>query len=245
MENELLSILGKLVLYAGGGTAIAVGVFQFLGKSYIDHKFAARIEALKHDQNVIVAKLKVEIDSMLSGALKFQERDFTVLPGVWDKLDLAFINIRWYVSPIQSESDVSRLNDTELEEFLAGDEMMEMQKQQIRDADKRDRQKVWSEIKFLYKTADVRRVFGEYQRFLASNAIFFSEELKSKLKEMEALLWSSISKKTVGVEGRDFKLQNEGWRVLEEEVGPLRDQIELLIRQRLASHVQASQGHSA
>jgi hypothetical protein len=245
MESALLEIFGKLVLYAGGGAAIAVGVFQFLGKSYIDHKFAARIEALKHDQSVIVAKLKVEIDSMLSGALKFQERDFTVLPGVWDKLDLAFINIRWYVSPLQTESDISRLSDSELNEFLDGDEMMEMQKQQVRDADRRDRQKVWSDIKFLYKTASVRKIYGEYQRFLASNAIFFSEELKAKLKEMEALLWSSISKKMVGVEGRDFKLQNEGWKVLEEEAGPLRDQIELLIRKRLASHVQASQGSNA
>jgi hypothetical protein len=137
------------------------------------------------------------------------------------------------------------LSDSELNEFLDGDEMMEMQKQQVRDADRRDRQKVWSDIKFLYKTASVRKIYGEYQRFLASNAIFFSEELKAKLKEMEALLWSSISKKMVGVEGRDFKLQNEGWKVLEEEAGPLRDQIELLIRKRLASHVQASQGSNA
>ncbi|MCY1251635.1 hypothetical protein D9M72_654220 [compost metagenome] len=49
----------------------------------------------------------------------------------------------------------------------------------------------------------------------------------------------------VGVEARDFKLQNDGWKILEEEAKPLRDQIELLIRKRLASHVQSSQGNNA
>lgn len=56
MDSALLEFLGKLVLYAGCGVAIAVGVFQFLGKSYIDHKFAAWMEVLKRVQNVIVAK---------------------------------------------------------------------------------------------------------------------------------------------------------------------------------------------
>jgi hypothetical protein len=241
METELLTIIGRLVLWAGGGSVVAVGVFRFLGKSYIDHKFAARLESLKHDQSVIIQRLKVEIESMLSGALKFQEREFTVLPDTWAKLDLAYTNIAWLVSPIQSGLDVQRLGDIELEEQLAAQEWSESQKQQVRDADRNDRNKVYADIRFWYKLGEVKRSLGEYQKCIAANAIFYPPELKAKLKDIENMLWSAIVSKEIGKEAEDWKLENQGWTKMEEEAKALRAAIELEIRARLESHMKAAQ----
>jgi hypothetical protein len=84
--DQVLAMLGGVVLYAGSAATAAYLLFQFLGKKWIENKFSQRLEAFKHLQSVELARLKVEIESMLSGALKLQEREFTVLPEMWEKL---------------------------------------------------------------------------------------------------------------------------------------------------------------
>ena len=245
MQDELLAILGKLVLYAGGGIAVAVAVFKTLGEKYIDHRLAARLESLKHDQNVLVAKLKVEIDSMLSGALKIQEREFAVLPDTWAKLDAAYTNIAWLVAPLQTSVDVRRCNDVQLEEQLAAQTWVESQKQNVRNADRSERNKVYDDIQFWYKLGDVKRTFGEFQKCIAANGIFYPPAIKANLKSIETMLWSAIVSKEVGKEAEDWKLQNQGWTKLKDEAEALRDAIEIDIRERLESHMHAARNEKS
>lgn len=237
MEKDIFAFFGQALVYAGGSTAVAVFIFKWLGKSYIDHKFSARLDELRHDQNVIVARLKVEIDSMLNGALKFQERDFTVLPVIWESLDKAFVNVTAYASPMQWEQDVSRLNEIELAEFLEDTKFMEFQKQQILKAGPNERQSHWTKTNFLYWTASVKRVLGDYQKCVGSNAIFLSVDLKDRLAEMEKTLWGSIKSVEIGTQAKDFKLRGQGAKIMEENAKPLRDEIEQLIQTKLASHL--------
>lgn len=241
MENELLAILGKTVIYLGGGVAIAVGVFKFLGKSYIDHKLAARLEALKHDQSVIVAKLKVEIDSMLSGALKFQERDFHVLPGVWDKLYQASTHINWYTSRANSATRVTELEDFQFVEWVDTLEFGPFHKSELKRAQPEDRQALFDQIEFSNNTSKVRQKFGEFQQFVEANAIFFSPELKEKLKAIEKALWEQISDRQTLTQMKEWGLAKDPSTTFENVIPPLRDEIEELIRQRLQSHVRAAQ----
>lgn len=240
MADAIFQFVGEMVVAGGGGAVVALLLFRWLGKTWIENKFAERLEQLKHDQNVVVARLRVEIESMLSGALKFQEREFEVLPGVWDKLDAAFTNVSWLVSPLQMSVDVRRMNDVQLEEQLASEEWSESQKQEVRDAQKSDRDKVYSDIQFWYKLNRVKRAFGDFQKYKASNAIFFPLELKEKLEAIEKVLWSAITATQVGKEAEDFKLQNQGWTKVSEEAGVLRSAIELDIRRRLESHMRAA-----
>src|SRR3989442_1732393 len=93
--DVILKFIGEVVLYGGGSAACAYLLFQFLGKSWIENKFAQRLEAYKHQQQLELQHLKVEIESMLSGALKMQEREFQVLPEAWKKLDDAFGTTNW------------------------------------------------------------------------------------------------------------------------------------------------------
>lgn len=187
MADAIFQFIGQMVVAGGGGALIALLLFQWLGKQWIENKFSQRLEQLKHDQTVVIARLRVEIESMLSGALKFQEREFDVLPAVWDKLDAAFRNVSWLVSPMQRSADVRRMNDVQLEEQLASEEWSESQRQEVRDAQKSDRDKVYSDIQFWYRLDTVKRRFGEFQKYKASNAIFFPLELKEKLKAIEKI----------------------------------------------------------
>jgi len=241
MDMDTFSrIVTQLVIYGGGGVAIGYAVFRFLGEKWIENKFSQNLKKLEHDQNVVVARLKVEIESMLSGALKFQEREFVVLPETWGRLDAAFSHISWLVSPIQQLVDVGRLSDVQLGEYLATKTWPESQKQEVRDASPRERTKVFEDISFRYKLSEVKRTFHEYQAYIASNLIFYPAEMKANLRAIEKKLWEAIVAKEVGTEAADWKLQNEGWAKLKEEAEGMRDAIERDIRKRLESHMTAA-----
>ena len=68
--DEVLRFLGEVVLYGGGSATVAFLLFQYLGKGWIDARFAERLEAFKHEQAKELQRMKVEVESVLSGALK-------------------------------------------------------------------------------------------------------------------------------------------------------------------------------
>ena len=245
MKTEILQFIGGVLAYGGGGAVVAYLLFQWLGKTWIENKFAAKLKDLEHDHAVAVARLRVEVESMLGGALKIQERDFKVLPETWEKLDEAYGLVRWLVSPMQQHVNVRQLNEVQLDELLASQPWTESQKQDVRIADRRDRQKVHDDIEFWYRLDRVKRAVGAYQRNVAANAIFYPASLKTKLREMETHLSKAITAKEVGKEAEDYKLQGEGWTKLSEEAPRLREAIESEIRERLESHMRATQRTSA
>ena len=101
MGDAVFRLVGEVVAYGGGAAAVAYLVFQFLGKSWIESKLAQRLEQHKHQQALEIQRLRVEIDAMLSGALKLQEREFATLPEAWAKLDEAYGRVAALVSPVQ------------------------------------------------------------------------------------------------------------------------------------------------
>src|SRR5947209_20195095 len=120
--DAVFAFLGQLIVFGGGGAAVAFGLFRFLGSKWIENKFAERLEQLRHTQALELQRLRVEIDSLLSGAIKLQEKEFQTLPEAWIKLDDAFGHISRLTAPYQQYADVDRLNALQLDEFLEGTE---------------------------------------------------------------------------------------------------------------------------
>src|SRR5215510_4277659 len=106
MTDEVLRFFAQMLVSAGGAAAVAYLLFQWLGKKWIENKFAQRLDQLRHQQALELQRLRVEIDAMLSGALKLQEKEFSVLPEAWAKLHEAHGLVSWIVSPMQEYPDV-------------------------------------------------------------------------------------------------------------------------------------------
>lgn len=101
MPDAIFKFLGEVIAYGGGAAVVAYLLFQYLGKAWIENRFAERLDQLKHEHDLELQRLRVEIDSMLSGTLKLQEREFQFLPDAWQKLDEAHGLVSWLVSPMQ------------------------------------------------------------------------------------------------------------------------------------------------
>ena len=234
MTDPLAKFFLELLAYGGGSAAVAYLLFQFLGRSWIENKFKEGLERYKHEQALEIQRLRVEIDSMLSGVLKLQEREFDVLPKAWQKLDEAHGQVSWLVSPMQSYPDLNRMNSQELAEFFSTTELSDSQRQRI--AASSNRTNTFIDIIFWHRFNKVRSSIGSLRDFVASNGIFLPVELKGKFTKIVELLWSALTSKQVGVEAEDHKLQGQGWEKIQGEVEPLYRAIELDIQQRLQSH---------
>jgi hypothetical protein len=234
--DQVLSFFGKVVLVGGSGAGVAFLLFQYLGKGWIDARFAERLEAFKHEQAKELHRLKVEVESVLSGTLKMQDREFTVLPEAWHKLNEAYSHTAAVCSPLQQYPPVGRLNDAELQEFLVTTELRQTQKDDISDGDRLERDKKYQEAIFWHKLSGAKRAVGALQNYVIAHGLFLPSPLKQMFLEMHPLLHSSLIKLEIGHDGNDWKMQGEAWSDLKSKAESLHSAIEVAIEQRLHSH---------
>lgn len=232
--DEVAKFILQMLALGGGSATVAYFLFQWLGKTWIENKFAQRLDQLRHQQALELQGLRVEIDAMLSGALKLQEKEFSVLPKAWAKLYEAYELVSWLVSPFQQYADVNRMSRTELEEFLEGADFSVSQKNEVLSA--KDKNKIYQDIVFWHRLKKVKSTFSDLKTYVARNGIFLPKELESKFKEIAEMLWSAVISKEVGHEVKDWKMQREGWEKIKAEAEPLYLDIKTHIQDRLQSH---------
>lgn len=234
MPDDILKLLGEVIVYGGGATACAYLLFQYLGKTWIENKFAERLDQLKHEHELELQRLRLKIDSMLSGTLKLQEREFQFLPDAWQKLDEAMCRVSLLVSPTQEYTDLDRMTPAQLEEFLATSEITSSQKEELRSSSSKG--KAYQKIAYLRRLSKVEKVIEELSIFVARNGIFFPPEIKKKFDSITEILSSAVIAKKVGHQARNYEIQDEGWKKIKEKAEPLYKSIESDIQSRLQYH---------
>lgn len=230
----MLSIIGEIVAYGGGAALIAYFTFQFLAKSWIQNQFARSLERHRHEQAIELQRLRVEIDSVLSGTIRLQEKEYETLPIAWDRLYDARSHVVSLISPFQSYPDLNRMNNEQIEDFLERSELLNPQKNEIRNS--QDKIADYQKYIFFHRLSDTRKACRDFHMYVSKNAIFFPEDIKELLERASGLLWSATTSKEIGNEAGDFKIAHEGWQTIQSEFEPLFKEIESKIHKRLQQH---------
>ncbi len=160
MENILKSIIISLI--SGGGTAFLI--VNFLSKKIVDHQFGKSIE-----------RYKFKINSEFDRISKIHEKEFTLLPKLWELIYKTFGFITQITSRIKSYPDLNSLTELELEEFFDQIEYKESMRIKIRKAN--DRLKVYQEINFWEMSHKMDLNFNEFNNLFFLNRIFISENM--------------------------------------------------------------------
>ncbi len=217
---------------------VAYLFFRFLGKSWIESKFSQNLELFRHQQALELQRLRVEIDALLSGALKLQQKEFEYLPIAWVKLDIAYSSVSALVSPSQKYPALDRMTPAELEEFLEKTELLDTQKTGIRNSD--ERVNAYREAIFWHQLHSVKKNCNDFHNYAVHHSIFFPPELKAKLTDVAEHLWQAISAKELATHIEDYKFQSDTWRALQKDISPLYFAIEKDIYARLQEHGRSS-----
>lgn len=232
--QEISSLIGQLFLLLSGTGGVAFLLFQFLGKKWIENKFAESLENHRHQQALEIQRLRVEIDALLSGTIRLQEHEFKVLPELWERLHTAYSQVGALISPVQSYPDLDRLNIKQLEEFLAKSDLRESDKDEIRVAP--NKVGTYEKTIFWYRVNDCRRKMQDLHQYIARYGIFLPAGLKDKLEALAREIGLCLSIKQHAVSMNEGPL-DQAWEKLE-AAKPLYEGIERLIQERLRSHGQ-------
>lgn len=230
----IMERLGALVVYTGAITTVTYFLFKLFAKNWIEAQFKSKLDNLKHEHDLELQRLKIEIDSLLSGSLRLQEKEFIVLPDIWEKLNEAHGRAQWVVSPLQQYPNVQLMDEAELEEFLEGVDLRNYDKAQIRSSSEKN--ELYQELIFWKNLGIAKSANRELSIYLAKNGIFLPSNIKSICKDIEDSIWGALTSKEMGHHSKDHKLEVKGWREVETKVTPLFKAVEEHIRARLLSH---------
>jgi hypothetical protein len=244
--DDVTQFLGRLVVYGG----VSVGVFwlvvQKAAERWIDAHFAKRQKEFEHEQAKELQRIKARLDTVIQASLRLQEREFKLIPEAWEKVSEAFGLANWLCSPMQSYTSLERMSDAQLEEFLSKQELLwETQKQQIRDTDLRDRDKVWQDIDNRMRYSRAHAALANADKFLKANSIFLPDDLREQFANQVNVIWDALVSFDVGSHHgfKDYKMIREGWDKLKKDGDPLHKQIEDAVRKRLVEQAQLAEDH--
>lgn len=237
MDSVILQFIGKVIAQAGVAAVIAYLLFRYLGKKWIENKFSQSLEMFKHNQALELQRLRIEIDSTLSGVIKMQEKEFEVLPEAWHKLDAAYRHVSSLVSPLNIYPDLDKYHKDELEEFLKNSDILESQRNKIIKSGSPSKE--YQEVIFWHQLSIVKKFCYEFNSYATQKGIFLPDIIKYKLDKISKEFWETLSHKEVGKEAKDYKMQTDAWHKVVEVIEPLYKEIELEIHARLNSHGKA------
>lgn len=154
MTDMILKFFGKLFLYWGSTVGTAYCLFIFLGKKWIENKFATKLEEYKSAQNKELEDSRYRINTLFNRVIKIHEKEYEVLPAAWTKLHDAHDYIASLVSPLQEYPDFNRLREVEIRSILKDYEWEDYQIHDLISAD--DRIKCFKDTIFWQRLSEAR-----------------------------------------------------------------------------------------
>ncbi|MBK0012086.1 hypothetical protein [Stenotrophomonas sp. S41] len=167
-------------LAAGGGLSLIVyQIFKKLAEGWLDEKFKSRLQDLAHAQNKEIERLRNELTKSFDRATKLHQREFEVLPMVWDEVHEAFWTTETFVSPLQLHPDLNRMQHEQLQAFLEKCELDEWQKDAIRlTSDKTTQFRTYD---FWHQLHHAKRARHSALNKISRHAIFLDQTMKDDL----------------------------------------------------------------
>ncbi len=229
--EPLLQLVGAVVLAGGGLSLLVYGVFKHLAAKWLDARFDQRLQALKHEQQKEIERLKVKVSALLDRAVKLHQREFEVLPEAWGRLNDAYWQVRNFVSPLQTYPDVSRMNAPQFEQFINDCRLLDWQKAELRAAG--DKNAYFQDAIFWHKLSDAQNKSREAYSYLMKNGIFIKEEVRQKFAKVHDLFWNALVEHEVNHEHKVRPLERKHIGALSNEGDDLMKELERIVHERL------------
>jgi hypothetical protein len=231
MTSDAIWAWLKQVLAVGGpSVVVAYGLFQWLGTKWLENRFAASLETLKHTHQKELEEVRHKIQSMFSRISKIHEREFEVLPKAWFMLHDAYGAAYNVVSFLRYEQSLDEMPKERFEEFLKDSRLTPSQQNELREAP--DRQAYYRDalagVQF-DEAQEKRRLFNNY---LIENRIFMTKELHTKFSHVSKILAQGLTSFEIGKQAKDYAMQREGTKSIT-TLQPSIDEAEQAVQDRL------------
>jgi hypothetical protein len=234
--ETITQLIGNIALYAGGSVAVSYALFIFLGKHWIDNRFARDLEKYKREQESELEKLRLKINTLFNKVLKTQEREYDILPTLWSKLQKLRREVSIAVSVLKELPDLNIYDKESLERFIKDNEIPESVAKNLHTEE--NKIKVYNKYLDLKQMHKAHKAFDDFDEYYETNKIFLSTELKEKFSQIHTHLWSVWVDRKMSLDeiNRPHDFWIEANKGMKEKVIPLLNEIEDLVQKHLYNH---------
>ena len=214
--------------------------YKLVGERWISSRFNEKLEAFKHTQQQELEHLKFQINASMDRATKLHQREFETLPNSWAKFTKAYHSVLAFVSPVQSYTDVNRMNQHELNEHLAHTAFSQSDKDLVRaECDPKRREHIYRDLMYRYRCSEVQSICVEHNVDLDANGIFMLPEMESKFKNLSMLVWDALSEHKMNYQHELIPRERNKYEALDKQGPGLINELKDAVRERLWSGVSA------
>jgi hypothetical protein len=231
---DLRTFFFSILAYGGGAVAISYLAFTQFAKGWLENLFAKKLDEFRHQQAVELQRLRVEVEALLSGAIKLQDRDFEILPQAWEKLHAAYRALAIATAAFKSYPDLNRAGEVELKEVFEGSGLSRSTIERISNSTDKTREYIDAITR--QEIHKVKKEVSELKVYSDRMSIFLPLTLKESLDKITEELWSAVIDKEMGHEEKDWKVQRAALKKLSSEITPMFNEIKSDIHGRLRSH---------
>jgi hypothetical protein len=198
---DIPSIVTSVVVSLGGATGIVVAILRKFGNSYIDNQFEKSLE-----------NYKFKINSKFDRISKIHEKEFEVLPVIWDKILDANSKLRYINNPYQEYPDVNRMIDVELDAVIDSYGINTIQKDKIKSSS--DKLKTFQYFYYLRKFNDSGQSIRDFDHEYHKNRIFLTDEIDNDINAIRSILLEAHSFLSTAIldDSIDYKLVLESYK---------------------------------
>lgn len=236
MEEKIIELAGIVAIWLTKVSFVVVsawGVFQFLGKKWIENKFQKSLQDHKHKHDEEIQRLKCEIDLQLSRVTKIHEKEFEVLPQAWVKLHTFLDLVCQFIRETHIIPELNEMSGPQLEDFLSKSDLENPAKQNIRSNGKKNR-KSWY---FDAKSKKAGDACLDFQDYITKNGIFLSSDIKTKFKEAEYTIRTAWATRNATEQSQDScQGITDACKIVKKDIPPIMEEIEKLVQKRLCFH---------
>lgn len=228
IDETVGEFLVGLLVFGGGPTVIAYAIFRFLGEKWIESKFAAQLEHVRHAHAKELHELRKKLDGELNRIVKIQDREFSVLPEAWVHLQDALVATSIIVSLSRQYPDLSRMSPERLEEFASTSRLTKVHREELRKSN--DKNKYYQDIIFWYDLHAAKEAYRAFHTFINKNSIFLRPELKCAFLKIDSIMWDALISREVGQESNDHKFWIDASRKMREDIEPSIKELEAQVQ---------------
>lgn len=182
MAIDLLSV-GMGLVAGGGGGAVAYQAFKTYAAKWLDSRFARQLEQVRQDHAREIEHLRFRIAGLLDRSTKLNQREFDVLPIVWEKVDEAHSATMSLIAMYKEGIDAGSMNDAQLDALLERSSLEDWQKAELKSKSRFERTTYYSEIERWQELRRARIAVSELSQTLSKNSIYLHPDVFERINQ--------------------------------------------------------------
>lgn len=198
--GEVLKWVGGLTLGGTAATLIAYEAFKHLSAKLLDEKFETRLEKMRHQQEIELARVQAGIDRMIDRATKLHQAEFEVLPKVWELINAAYWGTMAATSRLRSYPDFGGMTTAQRVDLLERLEWPAPERNLLLvDTPDAMKQSMFQELYDRHKHQDAMEASRNANTYVLMKGLFIEPALTEKIKAVDDLVWNALNENGINL----------------------------------------------